>query len=91
MLGELLNILASNFGEIGAVWRILGRDDDARELSLLRLAKQREVRVAAWRDVPPFGGGNDHTVDEWIDLPTLAMQTKRAAVLMHRLARRPGA
>jgi len=37
------------------------------------------------------GGGNDHTVDEWIDLPTLAMQTKRAAVLMHRLATRPGA
>ena len=37
------------------------------------------------------GGGNDHTVDEWIDLPTLAIQTKRAAVLMHRLARRPGA
>ncbi|HBD97102.1 MAG TPA: peptidase M20 [Gemmatimonadetes bacterium] len=37
------------------------------------------------------GGGNDHTVDEWIDLPTLAMQSKRAAVLTHRLARRPGA
>lgn len=37
------------------------------------------------------GGGNDHTVEEWIDLPTLAMQTKRAAVLMHRLAKRPGA
>ncbi|MEJ2540634.1 MAG: M20/M25/M40 family metallo-hydrolase [Gemmatimonadota bacterium] len=33
------------------------------------------------------GGGNDHTVDEWIDLPTLALQTKRAAVLLHRLAR----
>ena len=31
------------------------------------------------------GGGNDHTVDEWIDLPTLAVQIKRAAVLMHRL------
>ncbi|MDH5588769.1 MAG: M20/M25/M40 family metallo-hydrolase [Gemmatimonadota bacterium] len=31
------------------------------------------------------GGGNDHTVDEWIDLPTLAQQTKRAAVLLHRL------
>jgi glutamate carboxypeptidase len=40
------------------------------------------------------GGGNDHTVDEWIDLPTLAWQTKRAAVLMHRLtsgAEGPGA
>lgn len=35
------------------------------------------------------GGGNDHTVDEWILLPTLAMQTKRAAVLMLRLAQRP--
>ncbi len=35
------------------------------------------------------GGGNDHTVDEWIDLPTLALQTKRAAVLMLRLARDP--
>jgi glutamate carboxypeptidase len=33
------------------------------------------------------GGGNDHTIDEWIDLPTLAVQTKRAAVLMLRLAR----
>jgi glutamate carboxypeptidase len=33
------------------------------------------------------GGGNDHTVDEWIDLPTLAVQAKRAAVLMYRLAR----
>jgi glutamate carboxypeptidase len=37
------------------------------------------------------GGGSDHTVDEWIDLPTLAVQTKRAAVLMHRLTLRPGA
>ncbi len=37
------------------------------------------------------GGGNDHTIDEWIDLPTLAVQTKRAAVLMHRLTTRPGA
>ncbi len=36
------------------------------------------------------GGGNDHTVDEWIDLPTLALQTKRAAILMHRLTTRPG-
>ena len=35
------------------------------------------------------GGGDDHTVDEWIDLPTLALQTKRAAILMHRLLRRP--
>ena len=36
------------------------------------------------------GGGNDHTVDEWIDLPTLAMQTKRAALLMHlRLRKNP--
>jgi glutamate carboxypeptidase len=35
------------------------------------------------------GGGNDHTVDEWIILPTLAMQTKRAAVLIMRLARVP--
>lgn len=35
------------------------------------------------------GGGNDHTVDEWIDLPTLALQTRRAAVLIARLARRP--
>jgi glutamate carboxypeptidase len=37
------------------------------------------------------GGGNDHTVDEWIDLPTLAVQIKRAAVLMYRLTLRPGA
>lgn len=37
------------------------------------------------------GGGNDHTVQEWIDLPTLAIQTKRAALLMHRLTLRPGA
>ena len=34
------------------------------------------------------GGGNDHTVDEWIDLPTLARQTKRAAILLHRLGNR---
>ncbi|MFT5142194.1 MAG: glutamate carboxypeptidase [Rhodothermales bacterium] len=33
------------------------------------------------------GGGNDHTVDEWIDLPTLEMQTKRAAILMWRLSK----
>ena len=33
------------------------------------------------------GGGNDHTVDEWIDLPTLEMQTKRAAILIWRLGR----
>ena len=35
------------------------------------------------------GGGSDHTVDEWIDLPTLALQTRRAAVLISRLARIP--
>ena len=35
------------------------------------------------------GGGNDHTEDEWIDLPTLEMQTKRAAVLLWRLANTP--
>ena len=34
------------------------------------------------------GGGNDHTVDEWIDLPTLLEQTERAAVLIHRLTHR---
>lgn len=34
------------------------------------------------------GGGNDHTVDEWIDLPTLLEQTERAAVLIHRLTSR---
>ncbi len=34
------------------------------------------------------GGGNDHTVDEWIDLPTLLEQTQRAAVLIHRLTNR---
>lgn len=33
------------------------------------------------------GGGSDHTVDEWIDLPTLALQTRRAAVLLYRLGR----
>jgi glutamate carboxypeptidase len=32
------------------------------------------------------GGGNDHTVDEWIDPPP-AIQTKRVAVLMYRLTR----
>ena len=32
------------------------------------------------------GGGNDHTIDEWIDLPTLEMQTKRAAILILRLS-----
>lgn len=35
------------------------------------------------------GGGDDHTVDEWIDLPTLALQTRRAAVLISRLAKLP--
>jgi glutamate carboxypeptidase len=35
------------------------------------------------------GGGSDHTVDEWILLPTLAMQTKRAALLILRLGTRP--
>jgi glutamate carboxypeptidase len=34
------------------------------------------------------GGGSDHTADEWIDLPTLALQTKRAAVLLQRLSSR---
>ena len=33
------------------------------------------------------GGGAGHTVEEWIDLPLLVQQTKRAAVLMHRLTR----
>jgi glutamate carboxypeptidase len=32
------------------------------------------------------GGGNDHTTDEFIDLPTLALQTRRAAILMLRLS-----
>ncbi len=34
------------------------------------------------------GGGSDHTVEEWIDLPTLEMQTKRAAILIWRLSNR---
>ena len=34
------------------------------------------------------GGGNGHTVNEWIDLPTLEMQTQRAALLIYRLTRR---
>ena len=33
------------------------------------------------------GGGADHTVDEFIDLPTLSLQTRRAAVLMYRLTK----
>lgn len=33
------------------------------------------------------GGGDDHTVDEWIDLRTLPLQAKRAAVLLYRLGR----
>jgi glutamate carboxypeptidase len=33
------------------------------------------------------GGGSDHTVEEWIHLPSLAIQTKRAAVLLWRLSR----
>jgi len=33
------------------------------------------------------GGGSDHTVDEWINLDTLAQQSARAAVLMYRLTR----
>ncbi len=33
------------------------------------------------------GGGNDHTVAEFINLPTLAVQTRRAALLMLRLSR----
>lgn len=32
------------------------------------------------------GGGGDHTAREWIDLRTLALQAKRTAVLLHRLA-----
>jgi glutamate carboxypeptidase len=35
------------------------------------------------------GGGNDHTVNEWIDLPTLEMQTRRAALLIWRLSNLP--
>ena len=35
-------------------------------------------------------GDNDHTVDEYADLPVLPMQTKRAAVLIFRLTRRDG-
>jgi len=33
------------------------------------------------------GGGDDHTVREWIDLRTLTIQAARTAVLLHRLAR----
>jgi glutamate carboxypeptidase len=33
------------------------------------------------------GGGDDHTVNEFIDLPTLSLQAKRAAVLLYRLSR----
>jgi len=32
------------------------------------------------------GGGDDHTVREWIDLRTLNIQITRTAVLLHRLA-----
>ena len=33
------------------------------------------------------GGGDDHTVDEFIDLRTISLQTKRAAVLLYRLGK----
>ncbi|NND70143.1 MAG: M20 family peptidase, partial [Rhodothermales bacterium] len=33
-----------------------------------------------------MGGANDHTVNETGDLWTFPMQTKRAAVLIHRLS-----
>ncbi len=33
------------------------------------------------------GGGDDHTVDEFIDLRTLSLQTKRAALLLYRLGK----
>jgi glutamate carboxypeptidase len=36
-------------------------------------------------------GGGSHTPEEDVDLSTLAMQTARAAVFIHRLGRRPGA
>jgi glutamate carboxypeptidase len=36
------------------------------------------------------GGGDDHTVREFIDLRTLPLQAKRAAVLLHRLGQGGG-
>jgi glutamate carboxypeptidase len=34
----------------------------------------------------PIGGGS-HAVGEWVDLPSIAIQAKRNAILMSRLAR----
>ncbi len=33
------------------------------------------------------GGGDDHTIDEFIDLRTLSLQTKRTAVMLYRLGK----
>jgi glutamate carboxypeptidase len=38
----------------------------------------------------PLGGGA-HSAEEWIDLRSIPIAVKRAAVLLHRLARRPDA
>ncbi len=35
------------------------------------------------------GGGSEHTEKEWIDIPTLRIQTRRTAVLIYRLEQRP--
>ena len=46
--------------------------------------------VAAYADtmagMGPAGGGS-HAVGEWVDLPSIAIQAKRSAILMSRLAR----
>jgi glutamate carboxypeptidase len=34
-------------------------------------------------------GGGDHTEDEWIDLTSIPLQAKRAAILMSRVSREP--
>jgi glutamate carboxypeptidase len=34
-------------------------------------------------------GGGDHTEDEWIDLTSIPLQARRAAILMTRLSREP--
>jgi glutamate carboxypeptidase len=36
----------------------------------------------------PWGGGS-HSVDEWLDLPSLERSAVRAAILIYRLTRDP--
>ena len=78
----------------GGRWRLPrragGRESSSRGRRRSQKTGTNPFFVAAWADtLAGMGpsGGTLHAEGEWLDIPSIALQAKRSAILMSRLAR----